>query len=465
MINRIKPWDGFQPWLLEHHKKIKFWFSAHSTFQQSPREFIDIADWGREVAKYLPNSSNAPNFWKNSEAYLDLSQFLGQNMFRFSFEISQLCPKLGEFNDRVMEQYIRILLNIIARGQEPMVCLFHWTLPAFFTTSNKESAWDHPEILSHFFFYINKVADYLQDESKIDTIIQTMDLSEDAKKKLPRKDLVKYFISLNEPTTYNLDSFLVGVFPPFKKIDFVRFEKTLNLWVKIHDKMYERFGLRNNNNSKIGLSHNWTVFEGPLGYILQKLLNERTLKKFERAGSNSDFFSLQHYCRFKLLPYLMHTFGPDLFEPFLRKYDFGDHPGFGDIYPHGIYKSLKRMHEIYPNKELWVTEFGFADNSDLSRPHFIFETVREITYAIRDGANIWGAGLWSDVDNYEWDQRMKVKLGLMAEKKIYSPLRPMDGKIGSWEAWRAIATLNKTKDLKEFEILRIKAHSQYMKKR
>jgi hypothetical protein len=60
---------------------------------------------------------------------------------------------------------------------------------------------------------------------------------------------------------------------------------------------------------------------------------------------------------------------------------------------------------------------------------------------------------------------MKVKLGLMAEKKIYSPLRPMDGKIGSWEAWRAIATLNKTKDLKEFEILRIKAHSQYMKKR
>lgn len=73
MINRIKPWDGFQPWLLEHHKKIKFWFSAHSTFQQSPREFIDIADWGREVAKYLPNSSNAPNFWKNSEAYLDLS--------------------------------------------------------------------------------------------------------------------------------------------------------------------------------------------------------------------------------------------------------------------------------------------------------------------------------------------------------------------------------------------------------
>lgn len=459
MNNNENQLDGYGSFPTATIDIIPYWGSALSTFQQAPEEFEHCSDWGRQLIKH--QSSELPNFWRNHDQYIQASTFLGQNMFRLSFEISHLCPRLGEFNEKVMEKYVEILIKILSSGQEPMVALFHWTLPSLFTTSEKENAWDHPRILDHFFFYIDRVHQYLSNKKKIQVIMKNLRLPLAWQEKIMSRNLIKYFISLNEPSTYNLNSFLVGVFPPFKRGSVIKFEKTLNLWVRIHDQIYEKFGHNNNNQSHVGISHNWTFFEGPLGYILQKFINERTMNKFERiTGDYSDFFSLQYYCRFKLMPYLMHTFGPKLCKKLLEKYDFSDHPGYGDIYPQGIYKNLKRMHSMYPEKDLWVTEFGFADNSDLCRPHYLFETVREILTAVNDGIAIKGILVWSLADNYEWEQGMKVKFGLFKEIDL---LRPHKGSaVKSWEVWQAILAFCRGGSSNFLDTLRARAYSQYL---
>ncbi len=462
MNNNQNQLNGYRTFPTGLVKEVPFWGSALSTFQQSPRDFIGISDWGREVEK--SDQKNIPNFLRNYQKYLDVSQFLGQNIFRISLEISHLCPKLGEFNETVMAKYIEIILNIKMRGLEPMVTLFHWTLPAFFTSSNKQSAWEHPDLLKHFHFYIQRVSEYLQNKDNIRSVIEKMNLSKADCELFLGTNLVRYFISINEPSTYNLNSFLVGVFPPNKRLCFGTYRSQIEKWAIMHDMAYEKFGEHNNNGSKIGVAHNWTYFgNGPVGKIFQYYLNEKTLNIIERTTGNfSDFFTLQYYCRLKIIPYLMKMSKLSIFKAFLKDYDFGDHPGFGDIYPHGIYENLKRIHEMYPKKELWITEFGFVDNLDKNRPHFIFETVNEILSAVRDGIAIKGVLLWSLVNNFEWDQGMRVALGLFNENELFQQIRPSYEGIRSWQVWKVILSFRDKGNIRDLEDLMLQAYNQYI---
>lgn len=64
------------------------------------------------------------------EQDLDLMKAMNVNMYRFQISWSRVCPDGdGEFNEEGIAFYSRLIDGLIARGIEPMICLYHFDMP------------------------------------------------------------------------------------------------------------------------------------------------------------------------------------------------------------------------------------------------------------------------------------------------------------------------------------------------
>jgi len=434
-------------------KKIstEFMGSATSDFQSHPSYVNGIkktaepcTDWEIQTHHLMHNEkskivgkqdiSEFPRFFEKKDLYVQRCVDLGENMFRISFDFGRLCPKPEEFNLELMREYVDVLAAIRNKGLEPMLTLYHWPMPIFLLKMDaKENinagAWENKEILEHFRFYVKNVIKYLSDKDFIREVLQKEGYSQEKQDRFLAEGLVRYFITINEPINLLFPTYILGVFPPFKKLRFDLIRKVTAKIVQAHDIAIDE--IRNGHLPagrgpiKIGVSHNWIYFDGLFGGLLNWLVNSRLTKKFERRKSETDFIGLSYYFRMK-------------FSPFRSKREYGDNPYFGDIYPSGIFEMLKRMNKEYPNKDIFITEFGFSDSTGLRRPFWILETVRYVIGALEKGIPIKGMLLWTLVNNFEWNLGMHQKFGLFHEDELDKPLVPsQNGDIKSWEAWRA----------------------------
>ena len=436
--------------LLKAKKRgTEFMGSATSDFQSHP--YVDgpkkapRTDWEMQTHRMVQNKSNKilgeqnisefPHFFEKKELYIQRCADLGENMFRTSFDFGRLCPGPGKFDVELMKEYVSILASIRDKGLEPMLTLYHWPTPIhLLKVDAKENisagAWEHEEVLMHFHFYIKNVLKYLSDKDFIREVLQKNGFSKDKQDKLVEEGLVRYFISINEPINLLLPTYILGLFPPFKKFRFDLVKKIMNKVVEAHDITIKE--IRNSNLPttrgplKIGAAHNWTFFEGIFSRFSHSLINSKLAKKFEKSKEETDFVGLHYYFRMKLSP-----FGRS------RKV-YGDNPYFGDVHPPGILNVLKKMNKEYPCKDIFITEFGFSDSHGLRRPFWILETMRHVIEALEQNIPIKGMLLWTLVNNFEWNLGVHQKFGLFDEGELDKPLIASEGEgIKSWEAWEA----------------------------
>lgn len=464
-------WPTHQPWPYDVGEESNLYMgTAQSDFQANPWSVYGKtgSDW-ELVFRQSKDHDQAPNFHKYMDTYFDRSLALGENMYRISFDVARLYPSIGELNEDMMKLYVKMLIKLRVRGLEPMVTLYHWPLPLTLCGVKKNAftsgGWEHGDVVRYFIYYADIVQKVLRDKEYLRRRMEELDLGSDQQAQILDTQLVKYFITINEPSTLWLNSYMAGVFPPYKKFRLLSFNTLLDKMATVHEHMSECF-LR---YGKVGVAHNWTYFDGWMGNYLQKHLNEAITAKFEQRVQHSDFVALQYYCRTSVPSLATRPLPPSWqIRPMGR--DYGDHPDFGDIFPQGIYYHLKRMHQLYPSKPLWVTEFGFPDNDDLRRPHWLAETVRWMLQAKHEGIPLKGILHWSLVQNYEWEQGMKVSFGLFEEKELNEPLLPDDtpcyGKtrVRSWEMWKAILAFNYCPGQDYYENLkklRYEAYIQY----
>jgi beta-glucosidase len=345
-----------------------------------------------------------------------------------------------------MREYIGILASIRDKGLEPMLTLYHWPTPAHLlkidTNDNiTAGAWEHIDVLTHFRFYMKNVVKYLSDKDFIREVLQKNGFSKEKQDKLVEEGLVRYFISINEPINLLLPTYVLGLFPPFKKFRFDLIKKVMNKVVEAHDIAIDE--IRNSHLPagrgplKIGAAHNWTFFEGLFSGFSHSLINSKLARKFEEGKNETDFVGLHYYFRMKLSPFNRS-----------RKV-YGDNPYFGDVHPPGILKVLKEMNKEYPGKDIFITEFGFSDSHGLRRPFWILETMRHVIEALEQDIPVKGMLLWTLVNNFEWNLGVHQKFGLFDEGELDNPLVPSEGEgVKSWEAWQAgvNAFLNPSKD-------------------
>lgn len=453
---------------------------ATSDWQMNPlRDSVSdrFSDWGRELAmknqgdksgiRGTSNPEDLPKFHREYDKIIDRAKEVGSNAFRLSFDFGRLCPFEGVFDEGLMAEYVRILANCKSKGIEPIITLHHWTAPVSFGKCNKKRRFtagplEHPEIVNHFNFYVNNVTDFLCDPVKIRSAVAGEGYSKEFVESLcDEKMLARWFITINEPANLLFTPYLVGEFPPYQKASFRKFPKLRKKVKAMHDQGYDILHEKAERAQiwapKVGIAH---VTNYPNGAIpFYESTTNLGLAEYMEEGSQSDFMGLQYYFRIRLgLAGLMPViYGSD---PKYRS----DHPAFGQIYPAGIYDVLKYAGQKWPNKELMVTEFGFADKTDRKRPSWLIDTLGYILKAKKEGVPVSGALVWSIINNFEWCLGMDAPFGLF--DKDGNRLQSDDdspGTVSSREVWTAGSKHMKAptaESAEELQKLRQKAFDQ-----
>ena len=84
----------------------------------------------REASEFASDWKVATDSYHRYEEDFDLMQDLGMNCYRFQIAWSRVCPEGdGEFNQQGIDFYARFIDGLLARGIEPMVCLYHFDMP------------------------------------------------------------------------------------------------------------------------------------------------------------------------------------------------------------------------------------------------------------------------------------------------------------------------------------------------
>ena len=442
---------------------VKFIGTASSHFQDDPAAFGEAhgpkSDWEAEVYNNLSGlpayvspscikgkqkRADLPRFTAQSREYVDRATALGISMFRTSFDWARLCPRAGQFDLRLVEFYMRLCVDLRLRGIEPLICLNHFTMPLWLCGLNSSGratigAWEHRDVLTHFRYFVEQVSTHISNPDLVRTVARQAGADTATQDKLVGQGLVRYWMTFNEPIMVPIQGYVAGCSPPFKHLRLALAWQIMRKMVEAHDIAYHELkhvtsGFEG-RESRIGVGYNWQYWDGPLGGLVHTLINELLYANlFEGNGQQSDFVGLHYYFRQTAGFHSRHG----------REY--GDHPGFGDIYPAGIRTVLAKMHRAYPTKSIVVSEIGFADGSkrrgiptDQRRPFWLLETVRHILAAVADGIPVEAVLSWTLVDSFEWHYGMQVPFGLMTLDDLHRPLPEPGPTIRSFEVWKAVA--------------------------
>lgn len=377
------------------------WGSATSSHQVEGHTTNDWSEWEKANASRLARESS-PKFghlphWErvrpeaqNPENYLtgracdhfnryaedfDIAQSLGQNAHRFSFEWSRIEPTEGTFDPAAIEHYKKVLAALHARNIEPFVTLWHWTLPLWLRDKGGIAS---SEFIPAFTRYAEHMA-----------------------KTFPE---VRFWLTLNEPTSVIGMAYLNGQWPPQKK-NFLTGLYVYTVLGRAHNKAYAAIH-RANPIAEVGFGnllhsfeayHRHSPFDNLL-IVVSRIFTNR-LMLWLTSGHN-DYLTVQYYFhnRFKF-PKKLHPIG-------FPQSDLG-----WEIYPKGIFNILDHLKRY--KLPIYITENGLADATDEKRASFIREHLRWVHQAIQEGADVRGYFYWSLLDNFEWDKGFWPRFGLV----------------------------------------------------
>lgn len=310
-------------------------------------------------------SGVACDHYNRYEEDFDLAKVGGHNAHRFSIEWSRIEPEEGKFDEREIEHYRKVLLALRERGIEPFVTLWHWTEPVWF---GKIGGWANGKSSEYFLRFVEKVVGEY-------------------------KDLVKFWIVVNEPNVGLGFGYLTGAQPPAKK-NLILFLKAyfnlLSAYKKSYAKIHEM-----DNMANVGFAHSYYVYEVEFWKPIDKLI--ASIPTFfsnyfaRKVRGYEDFIGCNYYTRLLICPCMFKGL------PEKKRTDLG-----WEIYPEGIYKVLVGLKKS--DLPIYITENGLADTSDEKRGEFLKGHLIQIHKAISEGVDVKGYMHWSLLDNYEFPE-------------------------------------------------------------
>jgi beta-glucosidase len=348
----------------------------------------------------LPHrSGDACDSWNRWADDIRLLQEMGLNAYRFSVEWARIEPAPGRFDQTALDTYRRMLTAMRAAGIEPLVTLHHFTNPAWLAD---HGGWTNPDVVPRFAQYADRVA---------------RDLG----------DLVRWWVTINEPSILGLKGYIEGSWPPFRPRDLRGYLRLMRHTARAHGLGRQALRARR-SDALAGVAFAlWPMHAlrwwSPIDQVMARLgdwgwqgrVINRTLPALDWIGVN-------YYSRTMVgWPWPQTQISPSD-----GRTDFG-----WEIYPRGLHDVLLRVGRY--GKPVVITENGIADRDDRQRATYLAAHLSQAERAIADGVDLRGYMHWSLLDNFEWAEGYAQCFGLATRERV---LR------SSAHAYRAIVRAN-----------------------
>lgn len=373
------------------------WGSATAAHQVEGNTINDWTEWEKANAHRLASrrfgipehavgqAQDAGNYQSGNGAQhydyykqdLDLAKQLGHNAYRFSIEWSRVEPAAGHFDTEQIAHYREKLQYMRQIGLEPVVTLWHFTSPLWFVA---RGGWLNKQNVSLFVDYVCRMEHELG-------------------------DLVKYWITINEPRVYSTMAYLHAEWPPASH-SLISTWRTLHNLLLAHKISYKVLKAANSNylvsfshNAPYNVVHKHNIFNKLVVWVLNHFL---VYYELDRVKNHLDYIGLNFYFT-NVVTGL--KFNKSLSTDLLS--DLG-----WRVAPQNIGPMLELVYARY-KKPIIITENGIADAKDSLRSWFITQTLESCSKAMQNGVNLIGYLHWSLIDNFEWAYGFWPRFGLI----------------------------------------------------
>lgn len=364
------------------HNQWTTWEHAHA--EQLASTAQKRLGWLRNWQAIAPQATNPHNYlsangvehFSRYEQDFDLLGELHMNAFRFGTEWSRMEPESGVWDETAIEHYRQVLQALKKRGIMPVLTLWHWTMPEWFT---QKGGFEKRSNLAHFDRYVQKVLAEFGSE-------------------------LQYIVTLNEPTVYAGLSYQAGEWPPQRKNPLLCWRVLRNLALA-HKRAYH-IAKTQAPHVKIGLASQLAEMRP----YKDNLLNKAVVRVrqyawnwwfLDRVKKQQDFIGLNFY----FTEYV--TWRGAIKNPTKPVSDLGWY-----MDPTGIGPLLQKLSHRY-HKPIVITENGLADATDSQRAWWLQQTMQALETALAQGVDLRGYLHWSLLDNFEWAYGWWPQFGLV----------------------------------------------------
>ena len=363
--------NQWSEWELENAKAL----AIRSTYQ-----FEDLDNWPavKHVAKQPGNyvSGRTVNHYTQYEQDFDLARTMHMNAFRFSVEWSRIQPEEDAWNAEAVRHYKDYIVAMKKRGLEPVMTLFHFTLPIWFA---RKGGFERRANIRYFVEFVDRILEELGPS-------------------------VRYIITINEPENYTYQSYVTGEWPPqrHKKLLALRVYRNLalahNRAAGVIHKKSRKYKVSVAKNSMFVYPGDDAWLSRASASVGQFIQDDYFLRQVYKT---CDFLGVNYYMDARIYGYRMHN-------PQDKVSDLG-----WDMEPQNIELVLRRLHDKY-HLPIMITENGVADATDQYRQWWLTQTIMALQKAMESGVDVLGYLHWSLLDNFEWDKGTWPRFGLFA---------------------------------------------------
>lgn len=379
-----------------------------------------VAAWSN-----VPQAQSRLQFWSEPETELTWAAATGVKSFRLGLDWGRLVPyqpgslKCGEAractagvqNLEALERYKDILNQVRSRGMEPVVTLFHHSLPDW---AIEMGGWSNRLVVEYFVQFVEDVAKACG-------------------------GLVDEWITFNEPTVFSLLSDVARIWPPGGKQRIsglisvpliVRGAYWLSLenMAEAHNRAYDVIRMRDSirasttnpfehkGAARVGLAHNISYNNGARWFDWASARYFDAISKYtftDRVVGKLDFLGINYY-------------GQEVVKGFGAAFvDRAEYSESGRaVYPAGLSLLLLDYHKRYNVEKVSrkrksstlkfvITENGVSDGTDVLRGVYLVEHLAAVRAAIMKGVPVEGYFFWTLSDNWEWADGYCPKFGLL----------------------------------------------------
>lgn len=358
------------------------------------------------------------NFFSDPETEIRAASEAGAQIYRLSLNWNRLMPRRPRLrrcirpicqprvqNREALIRYKEILTMIKDHGMKTMVTLFHhdlpvWSIPAYSSEAEHYLGWLDPQMPRLFEHY---------------TAAVLRELGED----------IDYLVTVNEPTLHSYLTYTLSHWPPGKETRFNHsfpqslaillgykdFAQAMNHIIDGHKKAYA-MAKKYHPDLPVGVSHITPYLEertGIFGMAMTHFHDNVVVNYFpDSVIYHIDFLGVNYY-------------GQEQGTAWDSSLELPLQNMFSDagrqLNAQGLYHVLKNFHERYrhsrPDLEIFITENGIADDTDLIRMPYLLEHLEASYHALKDGVPLRGYLFWTLSDNWEWADGYCTKFGLM----------------------------------------------------